>query len=114
MTRGFATLMEGRLCHGDVSTVVTLGRQFFAAARAEGLVARLEAAGVRFYPDICWCSITEPLFPPAARVLMTNSGKYAHYAPGLCEREVRFGSLADCAAAAESGKAPAEPPAWLS
>ena len=76
-------------------------------------MARLKAAGVRFFPDICWCSITEPLFPPAAKVLMTNSGKYAHYAPGLCDREVRFGSLADCAAAAQSGKAPTAPPAWL-
>ena len=111
--RRFADLMDGRRCHGDVSTIITLGREVFAAAEAEGLVARLKAAGVRFFPDICWCSITEPLFPPAAKVLMTNSGKYAHYAPGLCDREVRFGSLADCAAAAQSGKAPTAPPAWL-
>ena len=112
-TRRFAVLMDGRRCHPEVSVIVTLGRKVHEAAKAEGLVAQLEATGVRFFPDICWCSITEPLFPPAAKVLMTNSGKYAHYAPGLCEREVRFGSLADCAAAAQSGKAPAEPPTWL-
>ena len=43
---------------------------------------------------------------------MTNSGKYAHYAPGLSGRAVRFGSLADCMAAARTGRAPG-PPAWL-
>ena len=112
-TRRFAALMEGRRCRAEVSVIVTLGRETFEAAKAEGLVAGLEGAGVQFFPDICWCSITEPLFPPAAQVLMTNSGKYAHYAPGLCDREVRFGSLADCAAAAQSGKVPAEMPAWL-
>jgi predicted aconitase len=47
-------------------------------------------------------------------VLMTNSGKYAHYAPGLCGREVRFGSLSDCADAAETGAAPKQMPVWLS
>ncbi len=111
--RRFATLMTGRRCHDDVSVIVTLGRATLEAAQAEGLVSQLEGAGVRVVPDICWCSITEPLFPPTARVLMTNSGKYAHYAPGLCGREVRFGSLKDCADAARSGRAPTDPPAWL-
>ncbi len=64
-------------------------------------------------PDLCWCSITEPVFPPAARTVMTNSGKYAHYGPGLSGRALRFGSLADCADAALTGTAPAGLPAWL-
>jgi predicted aconitase/predicted aconitase with swiveling domain len=112
-TRAFAALMEGSRCHPEVAAIITLGRTTLAAAREEGLYARLEKAGVQLVPDICWCSISEPVLPPRARVLMTNSGKYAHYAPGLCGREVRFGSLADCAAAAQSGKAPEELPAWL-
>jgi predicted aconitase len=68
---------------------------------------------VTIVPDLCWCSISEPVFPRAARILMTNSGKYAHYAPGLCGRQVCFGSLADCAHAAATGAAP-HMPAWLS
>jgi hypothetical protein len=43
---------------------------------------------------------------------MTNSGKYAHYGPGLSGRAVRFGGLADCVAAALTGEAP-EGPKWL-
>lgn len=112
-TRAFAALMEGSRCHPEVAAIITLGRATLAAAREEGLYARLEKAGVQLVPDICWCSISEPVLPPRARVLMTNSGKYAHYAPGLCGREVRFGSLADCATAAQSGKAPEDLPTWL-
>jgi len=81
---------------------------------ASGVQARLAAAGVRIVPDLCWCSISEPVFPPAARVLMTNSGKYAHYAPALSNRAVRFGSLRQCADTARSGIAPGCPPPWIS
>ena len=45
---------------------------------------------------------------------MTNSGKYAHYGPGLSGRSVRFGSLADCVEAALTGMAPTGLPRWLS
>ena len=51
--------------------------------------------------------------PPAARTILTNSGKYAHYGPGLSGKQVRFAGLADCVAAAVTGCAPAAPPAWL-
>lgn len=93
--------------------IVTVGQNVLAQARAEGILARLEAFGAQVIPDICWCSITEPVFPVEARNLMTNSGKYAHYAPGLSGRNVRFGSLADCVAAARTGSAPKRPPDWL-
>lgn len=111
--RTLARLMSERRCHPGVTGIVTLGRDTLNAARAEGIAARLESAGLRLHADICWCSISEPVFPPAARTLMTNSGKYAHYAPGLSGRAVRFGSLADCVTAACTGHAPATLPAWL-
>jgi len=44
---------------------------------------------------------------------MTNSGKYAHYAPGLSNRTVRFGSLADCVLTARTGVATLTQPTWL-
>ena len=111
--RRLAALIDGGRRNPDTAVIVTVGHDVLAAARAEGIAARLEAAGVQIVPDICWCSISEPVFPPSARVLMTNSGKYAHYAPGLCGRAVRFGSLAECATAARTGLAPAAPPPWL-
>jgi predicted aconitase len=84
-----------------------------AQARADGTLARLEASGVQVLPDLCWCSISEPVFPPGTRALMTNSGKYAHYGPGLSGRAVRFGGIAACAEAAVTGRAPQTLPPWL-
>jgi len=109
--RALADALAGR--HTGVATIVTVGRQVLQGARADGTLARLTALGVQVLPDLCWCSISEPVFPPATRALMTNSGKYAHYGPGLSGRAVRFGSLADCAAAAVSGHAPRTLPRWL-
>lgn len=113
-TRKFASLMKDRHRHPDTAVIITLGRETKAAAQAEGLVVELEEAGVRVIPDLCWCSISEPVFPPEAKTLMTNSGKYAHYAPGLSGRQVRFGSLRDCANAAETGSTETGIPEWLS
>ena len=111
--RRLADLMEGRRRRPDVEVMVTLGRDVLCRRRAEGTAARLERAGVRLLSDLCWCSITEPVFPREATVLMTNSGKYAHYATGLTGRSVRFGSLEDCSRAALTGRAPGSLPHWL-
>ncbi|MEM1066803.1 MAG: aconitase family protein, partial [Pseudomonadota bacterium] len=108
----FCHLVNGRQRHPATEVILTVGRGVLANAQAAGWVSRLEQSGIRILPDLCWCSITEPLFPPDARSLMTNSGKFAHYAPGLNQRAVRFGSLADCAEAAVSGRVP-DMPAWL-
>lgn len=110
--RGLAAALAGR--RARIPTILTAGRAIIAEARAEGTLAALEASGVQVIPDLCWCSITEPVFPPATRAVMTNSGKYAHYGPGISGRALRFGSLDACAAAALSGTATRSLPDWLS
>ncbi|WP_085033543.1 aconitase X [Ensifer aridi] len=112
--RKLAEAFGGRERHPDVAVIVTAGREVIEEARREGTLARLEASGVQVLPDLCWCSISEPVFPTRTRAVMTNSGKYAHYGPGLSGRAVRFGSLADCVTAALRGRAPARLPDWLS
>ncbi|WP_104666524.1 cis-3-hydroxy-L-proline dehydratase [Ensifer adhaerens] len=112
--RALATAFDGRKRDSNVAVIVTAGRDAIAAARDEGLLSRLEASGIQVLPDLCWCSISEPVFPTKTRALMTNSGKYAHYGPGLSGRAVRFGNLADCVEAALTGRVPARLPAWLS
>ena len=111
--RKFADFLDGCYCAKTTNTIVTVGRKTLAEMTAEGVTDRLQKAGVRVIPDICWCSITEPVFPVSAMVLMTNSGKYAHYGKGLTGREVRFGSLRDCARAALDGHADTGLPNWL-
>lgn len=111
--RKLAELMADRRCHPAVIGIVTLGRDTLQAARQEGSAQSLEAAGLRLHADLCWCSISEPVFPPETRTLMTNSGKYAHYAPGLSGRAVRFGSLSECVAALVTGRTTGTLPDWL-
>ncbi|WP_425039154.1 aconitase X [Primorskyibacter sp. S187A] len=112
-TRRFAALMRGRQVCSGTKAIVTLGRAVLSRARADGVAQELEKAGVQLIADLCWCSIVEPIFPTEARCLMTNSGKYAHYAEGLSGRAVRFGGLVACAEAACSGHAPTQWPVWL-
>ena len=96
-----------------VPTIMTVGRETLARLRDHGTLNQLSKLGVQIIPDICWCSITEPVFPPKTQSLITNSGKYAHYGEGLTGRNIRFGSLNDCTIAALTGFVDDEPPNWL-
>ncbi|MGB3812777.1 MAG: aconitase X [Shinella sp.] len=109
--RAFADALGDRQKHADVAVIVTAGRDVMM--QAGDVLARLRASGVQVLPDLCWCSISEPVFPPKTRTLITNSGKYAHYGPGLSGRTVRFGNLADCIEAALTGRVPPRLPGWL-
>ncbi|MCK0198828.1 aconitase family protein [Ancylobacter sp. 6x-1] len=107
-----AALADGH-AHAEVSAIITAGRQVIAQAEREGIRARLSARGVAMVPDLCWCSITRPVFPETARTVMTDSGKYAHYGPGLSGCAVRLGTLEDCVTALTEGRAPPRLPDWL-
>ncbi len=109
--RRIADAFAGR--RATVAAMVTVGRRTRDAIAADGTADRLAAVGVRVVTDVCWCSIPEPLFPPAARTVMTTSAKYAHYGPGLTGRAMRFGGVAACAEAAVAGRAPRGLPGWL-
>ena len=108
-----ASLCQGRHRHPDVVLAITCGRTVLEQARVAGYIAVIEAFGAVIVSDTCWCMLGEPVIPPAARNLMTNSGKYAHYAPGLVGRKVHFASLAECVDAACSATASGRLPQWL-
>ena len=54
----------------------------------------------------------EPVVPTKGDALITNSAKYAHYAPGLVRKRVHFHGLEGCIEAARTGVVPEEP-RWL-
>lgn len=108
-----AALCRGKTRNANVPLVVTCGRAEMAKAEAAGDVALLTDFGVTLVNDTCWCMVTEPIIPVDAEVIMTNSGKYAHYGPGLTGRTMRFGGLAACVDAAVTGKDRGTLPAWL-
>jgi len=111
--RRLAALMGERTKAPDVAVIVTCGRDVHDAACKAGYVTAIEAFGAKFITDTCWCMLGEPVVPPNARTLMTNSAKYAHYAPGLVGRGVQFGSMAACVDAAAAGEVGGDPPDWL-
>lgn len=108
-----ARLCAGRTKHPGVVLAITCGRAVLEQARQAGYLDAIQAFGATLVTDTCWCMLGEPVIPPAATTLMTNSGKYAHYAPGLVGRGVHFASLADCVEAACTATAIDHPPQWL-
>ncbi|WP_300720212.1 aconitase family protein [Pseudomonas sp.] len=109
-----AQLCQGQHKHPDVVMAITCGRAVLEQARNAGYLAPIEAFGATLVTDTCWCMLGEPVIPLAAKTLMTNSGKFAHYAPGLVGRKVHFSSLAECVHAACNAKASGHLPDWLS
>lgn len=109
LAAALTTALDGRKRKPDVAVIVTAGHHVIGAAREDGTLALLRGAGVQVLPDLCWCSISEPLFPTQTKAVLTNSGKYAHYGPGLSGRTVRLGSLADCVNAAVTGSSAPRP-----
>jgi predicted aconitase len=77
------------------------GRHVRTTLEADGRLARLEALNVRVIVDTC--VVVTPILPPGGGVLMTNSGKFAHYGPALTGYDTIFGSLDDCVASAQRG-----------
>ncbi|KAF4953478.1 hypothetical protein FSARC_12368 [Fusarium sarcochroum] len=111
--RKLANLCQGRKKADSVAVVVTCGRSIYKLAEQAGLIDQLRDFGVQILTDTCWCMVTEPVIPPAAKTIMTNSGKFAHYGPGLTGRGMYFGSMAGCVDAACLGRYDAEKPQWL-
>jgi len=105
-----APLLEGRERHPRVTFLVTTSRIMRDLAASAGLLGTLEAFGGRVTVDTC--ILATPMLPKTVRRLMTNSGKYALYSPGLLGVEVAYGSLEDCVSSAVAGRVVREPSPW--
>lgn len=97
-----APLLEGGNRHPSVRFLVTSSRAMAHLAEQAGFLDPLEAFGGQVTLDTC--ILTTPMLPEEVRILMTNSAKYAYYAPGLLNTEVVFGSLEDCVRSARAGR----------
>ena len=78
------------------------GRHALEAFGRDGRAA-LERAGVTIVADTC-VVVTPIMAEVAGGVLMTNSGKFAQYAPGNTGYAVLYASLADCVESAVAGR----------
>jgi predicted aconitase len=86
------------------------GRHVGRALEAQGRAARLLAQGVIIVQDTC--VVVTPILADCAGVLLTNSGKFAHYAPQNTGYSVVYGSLDDCVESAVSGRLVRDLAAW--
>ncbi len=96
----YAALLGGRSVHPDVECLVSTGRDTLAAAG--DVAAVLRAAGVELLVDTC--SYIAPILRRANGPVMTDSGKWAYYAPGNIGASVVFGSSAECIHSAVAGR----------
>ncbi len=78
------------------------GRHVLRLMDQTGLRMSLERLNVVIVADTC--VVVTPILPAINGVLMTNSGKFAHYAPGNTGYGVVFGALADCIESAVAGR----------
>ncbi|MEX1108070.1 MAG: aconitase X catalytic domain-containing protein, partial [Dongiaceae bacterium] len=89
---------------------VCTGRAVVQRLEEEGRFARLRASGVTIVADTC--VVVAPILPEKTGVLMTNSGKFAHYTPSNTGYGVIYGSLEDCVASAMTGRVTRDERIW--
>ena len=81
-----------------------------ALAEKMGVMRPIAAFGAQLTVDTCM--LTTPMLPPEINCLMTNSAKFAYYAPGLLNKHITYGSLEDCVNSAVVGRIVRDDSAW--
>jgi len=105
-----APMVASRRAHPRVRFLITSSRLMTERAREEGILDAILAFGAQITLDTC--ILASPMLPPEIRLLMTNSAKYAYYAPSLLNVRVTFGSLADCVHSAIEGRVVRDESLW--
>ena len=104
----FADLFGDRRVHPEVECLVSTGRELLA--RQPDMVARLRSAGVEILVDTC--TYVAPILRHPAGPVMTDSGKWAYYAPGNIGAQVIFGSSRECIESAIAGHVVRDRTVW--
>lgn len=86
------------------------GRHTLAALEREGLAEAVRAAGLTVVADTC--IVVTPILPAQGGLLLTNSGKFAHYTRPNTGHDVLFGSLSDCVETAVAGRLARDEALW--
>lgn len=99
----FAILVE--LVRGmsfRVPFYVSTGREIVTELTLRGWLPVLEEAGVQLVTDTC--TYITPVMAPFDGAAMTDSPKWAYYAPGNLGIDVVFGTVGDCVRSAVEGR----------
>jgi cis-L-3-hydroxyproline dehydratase len=105
-----APLVATRHADPRVRFLITSSRLMREMAEEAGVLAPIVDFGAQITMDTC--ILASPMLPPEIKTLMTNSAKYAYYAPSLLGTRVTFGSLADCVESAVEGRVVRDDSLW--
>jgi predicted aconitase len=108
--RQLVQLMAGRTTKPGVEVFITTSRAVRDLLERSGEIETLRSFGAKVTADTC--IVVAPLVRSNATVLMTNSAKYAHYAPGLIGVESVYGTTEECVASAVAGRVVVEDGPW--
>jgi predicted aconitase len=92
---------KGKSLHPHVRFVVISCQTSFALLQRSDLISALADFGIEVTLDTC--VFHTPMVSLDTKVIMTNSGKCAYYAPGELGVQVAFGSMAECVESAVTG-----------
>jgi predicted aconitase len=81
---------------------ICTNRHVLTILERQGKIPEMTAAGVEFLTDTC--VVVTPILPPTGGVLMTDSGKFAHYTPPNTGYAVAYGSVSECVESAIAGR----------
>ncbi len=94
--------MEGGRVHPDIEFYVSTGRDVLAEVERRGWLEALVQAGVQVVVDTC--TYITPILRNRTGVVMTDSAKWAYYAPGNLGVDVAFGGMEECVRSALTGE----------
>ncbi len=103
-------LEGGARVHQGVHFYVNTGRDVLREAERRGWVDTFDTAGVQIVTDTC--TYITPILSEVRGTVMTDSAKWAWYAPGNIGVDVTIGSLEDCVLSAMIGRVSRDDSIW--
>lgn len=98
----FARAVEGRRRSPGTEVYVSTSREIATTIESDPAFDALYAFGVNIVVDTC--TYLAPVVRQTSGLILTTSGKYAHYGPGNLGRRVALMTLERCIRSAEAGK----------
>ncbi|MFQ5966308.1 MAG: aconitase X [Acidimicrobiia bacterium] len=105
-----AALLSGEVIHPEIEFYINTGRSVLDEVRNRGWLAEIERAGAQVVTDTC--TYVTPILRRLDGVVMTDSGKWAYYAPGNLGVDVAFGSMKECVRSGVAGRIVRDEELW--
>jgi predicted aconitase len=106
-----APLLASTRIAAGVTVYVSTSRHQLTELERTGKLAVFRRPGVQLVVDTC--TYITPILGADVRTAMTNSAKWAWYAPANLSLEACFGTLEECLISAAAGRVMRERPRWL-